>query len=82
MYFGSVGALEKKIIQKKTRQSIFSVDCGNDFSLGIDENGKLWGWGRKLFLGFFEDGSQTEPVMIKRFKENNVIQTACGEGNL
>ena len=61
---------------------IFLVDCGNDFSLGIDENDKLWGWGRKLFLGFFEDGSQTDPVMIERFKENNVIQTACGEGNL
>ena len=45
---------------------LINVECGNEFSLGVNSEGQLFGWGRKVFIGLFEDGKQFEPIHIPK----------------
>ena len=80
-YSQSCGTKVDPFYKKLSKQKLILVDCGSDFSFGIDKNGKLFGWGRKLFLGQYDDGSQLEPIQIEQFADHNCIQVSCGEGN-
>lgn len=33
---------------------------------GVNSDGQLFGWGRKVFIGLFEDGKQFEPTHIPK----------------
>ena len=51
-----------------------SVSCGNDFVFGTDYEGNLFGWGRKLFLGLYEDEIQLKPMKIQQFEDHHCLQ--------
>jgi alpha-tubulin suppressor-like RCC1 family protein len=67
---------------KISKISFFKIQIGNQFSLGLTENGKLYGWGRKFFLGFCEEGNQYEPRLIEKFEKNKIIQIAAGNEHI
>lgn len=52
--------------------NIIKVALGNDFSIAIDEKGKLWGWGKRAYLpGIREDKEGREEIPINLQKKSN-----------
>ena len=40
------------------------VSLGDEFSLALDKEGRIWGWGRKKYLGFYSDNNVKNDVLL------------------
>ena len=84
--FNNVGQLgDNSVTQKSTPVSVCGavktfchINTGSNYSLGIDKNGRLWGWGYNNFgqLGINSITSQRTPVSIC-----GAVKTFCSLGN-
>ena len=74
-----------KITQIKTKLKFMDICCGNNHTLGLDCNGKIWSWGWGLHgqLGHGDTNNRYIPTQIKYFKYKNIkiIQISCGRGH-
>lgn len=78
---------EPEEIDSSELEGIFfiQVSLGEEFSLGLDLNQDLWGWGRKKYLGFYNDQDvkndflKTPKLLNKdlKFKYISTNETAC-----
>ena len=63
-----VEELEHKNKEDGKKPFFIKVACGEDFTLALDEKGKLWGWGKIKFLPFVKigdiEGKTESPIQI------------------
>ncbi len=62
---------------KSFTKKVISVSCGDNFTVAITENGKIYGWGRDHF--FNGSGRNiSNPTLVTNLEEHKGVKVSCG----
>lgn len=60
-------------VEQLDLESIYfiQVELGNEFSVALDIKGKLWAWGRKKYIGFYNDNDLKNDIVKTPIRLNS-----------
>lgn len=72
-----------RIIEGAGKQRFTKLSCGNQFTCAVDEQGRVWSWGkgRDAATGHGDKANQSTPKLIEAFVQKNIriVDVSCGQ---
>jgi hypothetical protein len=69
-----------QLIKDLCHETIIQVACGQQHTLALTKNGKVYSWGLGVFgqLGHGRLSDKASPTLIKHLEDYRIVQVACG----